>query len=454
MPATSQPGTCGSDRARLAAGEPQVHVVQGAGDGPHGHVAGTHRRVGRWCRSGRSRVTRRGSRPASERTGTFCKDRASRDLLPVETRRRSRVRPMDDAALVEAARSGDGSAWGAIYDRYADKLHDHCHRILRDRDEAADALHDAFIAASQHLDQLRDPTRLRPWLYSICRHEALRRARQRSRVELTDEVDEMSGVEVDLDRGTAHDGAPGARVGGGRRPQPPRPGAARPQPPSGARGPGPGRRHGDVAQQLLRDAQPPARPGGALARCAAHRPARAGGLRRARRDPRRVGTGGSPRCSASEWPGTSTAATSARERRAAVASPLALLAAAPLVPAPAQLRARVARRPSGPTWPVPPVRFTQRRASPRQSTVASADARLVARGRRRRARRHRRRPGRHGEAATIDARSRRSSQPPRPPRPPPPRLMPPTTTTVPATTTTTGARQHPDHAPRGRHDQH
>ena len=82
---------------------------------------------------------------------------------------------MDDAALVEAARSGDPTAWAAIYDRYADKLHDHCHRILRDRDEAADALHDAFIAASRHLDQLRDPSRLRPWLYSICRHEALRR---------------------------------------------------------------------------------------------------------------------------------------------------------------------------------------------------------------------------------------------------------------------------------------
>jgi RNA polymerase sigma factor (sigma-70 family) len=108
---------------------------------------------------------------------------------------------MDDAALVEAARGGDGAAWGAIYDRYADKLHDHCHRILRDRDEAADALHDAFIVASHHLDQLRDPSRLRPWLYSICRHESLRRARRRNRVDLTDEIDGMSGPEVDLDRG-------------------------------------------------------------------------------------------------------------------------------------------------------------------------------------------------------------------------------------------------------------
>ncbi len=108
---------------------------------------------------------------------------------------------MDDATLVEAARRGDDSAWADIYDRYADRLHDHCYRILRDRDEAADALHDAFLAASRNLQQLRDPARLRPWLYSICRHTSLRRLKARDRVELTDAPDEMSTGDVELDRG-------------------------------------------------------------------------------------------------------------------------------------------------------------------------------------------------------------------------------------------------------------
>ena len=108
---------------------------------------------------------------------------------------------MDDATLVAAARSGDDTAWAAIYDRYADKLHDHCHRILRDRDEAADALHDGFLAAARNLHQLREPDRLRPWLYSICRHTSLRRLKARDRVDLTDQVDEMSAPEGDLDRG-------------------------------------------------------------------------------------------------------------------------------------------------------------------------------------------------------------------------------------------------------------
>ena len=108
---------------------------------------------------------------------------------------------MDDATLVAAARSGDDTAWAAIYDRYADKLHDHCHRILHDRDEAADALHDAFLAASRNLHQLREPDRLRPWLYSICRHTSLRRLKARGRVDLTDSVDEMMAPETDLGRG-------------------------------------------------------------------------------------------------------------------------------------------------------------------------------------------------------------------------------------------------------------
>jgi RNA polymerase sigma factor (sigma-70 family) len=111
------------------------------------------------------------------------------------------VHLMDDATLVAAARSGDDTAWAAIYDRYADKLHDHCHRILRDRDEAADAVHDAFLAAARNLHQLREPDRLRPWLYSICRHTSLRRLKARDRVDLTDSVDEMMAPEGDPDRG-------------------------------------------------------------------------------------------------------------------------------------------------------------------------------------------------------------------------------------------------------------
>ena len=100
------------------------------------------------------------------------------------------TRGMDaDAALVGAARSGDHGAFAAIYDRYADRLHDFAYSVLRDRDEAADVTHDTFLIASQRLGQLRDPSKLRAWLFAIARHEALRRTRARGRVVVTDARD-------------------------------------------------------------------------------------------------------------------------------------------------------------------------------------------------------------------------------------------------------------------------
>lgn len=104
---------------------------------------------------------------------------------------------MDDAELARQAADGDQHAWAEIYDRYADRLHDYCHSILRDRHESADALHDAFVTAATKIGQLRDPARLRPWLYSICRTQSLAALRKRSREVPDADVAEMSPPTVD-----------------------------------------------------------------------------------------------------------------------------------------------------------------------------------------------------------------------------------------------------------------
>src|SRR6266545_1100109 len=105
-----------------------------------------------------------------------------------------------DAELVAAAMGGDRGAFAAIYDRYADRLHDFCWSLLRDRDEAADATQDAFLVAAERLGQLRDPERLRPWLYAVARSQALRRARARQRVapeeDMIDRPDTADGPEL------------------------------------------------------------------------------------------------------------------------------------------------------------------------------------------------------------------------------------------------------------------
>jgi RNA polymerase sigma factor (sigma-70 family) len=117
---------------------------------------------------------------------------------------RPRPDARDDGQLVRAATAGERGAFAAIYDRYANRLHDFCWGLLRDRDEAADATQDAFLVAAERLGQLRGPERLRPRLYAVARSQALRRIRARSRVapeeEMTDLPDPAPGPEQSAER--------------------------------------------------------------------------------------------------------------------------------------------------------------------------------------------------------------------------------------------------------------
>jgi RNA polymerase sigma factor (sigma-70 family) len=100
-----------------------------------------------------------------------------------------------DAELACAATAGDRRAFAQIYDRYADRLHDFCVGMLRERDGAADCVQDVFCTAATTLSQLREPDKLRPWLYAIARHEALRRIRHRQREQLCDDLPEAASGE-------------------------------------------------------------------------------------------------------------------------------------------------------------------------------------------------------------------------------------------------------------------
>ncbi|MBJ7339585.1 sigma-70 family RNA polymerase sigma factor [Mycolicibacterium sp.] len=108
-----------------------------------------------------------------------------------------------DAELVGAAIAGDTAAFAEIYDRYANRLYDFCVGIVGDRD-AADCVQEAFCNAVVDLPKLRDPDKLRPWLYAIARHQAFRtlRARQRETVsdDLPDEPDSGAGPDTQAAR--------------------------------------------------------------------------------------------------------------------------------------------------------------------------------------------------------------------------------------------------------------
>jgi len=86
-----------------------------------------------------------------------------------------------DAQLVLAARANDRRAFNALYDRYADRVHAFCFNRLRDANDAEDALRETFVAAHGQLQQLDDPSRFRPWLFSIARTTIIDLGRTRGR---------------------------------------------------------------------------------------------------------------------------------------------------------------------------------------------------------------------------------------------------------------------------------
>jgi RNA polymerase sigma factor (sigma-70 family) len=104
----------------------------------------------------------------------------------------------DDADLVGAAIAGDRAAFAGIYDRYADRLYDFCVGMVGASD-AADCVQEAFCQAAVALSSLRDPDKLRPWLYSIVRHQALRALRARKRELTSDELPEEPSADAGPD---------------------------------------------------------------------------------------------------------------------------------------------------------------------------------------------------------------------------------------------------------------
>jgi RNA polymerase sigma-70 factor (ECF subfamily) len=88
----------------------------------------------------------------------------------------------DLARLLGAVAGGDRAALRRVYEAQSVRLFGLANAILRDRDAAADALHDAFLRVSQRAGQY-DPARgaAAAWLAGVVRHAALDQARRRGR---------------------------------------------------------------------------------------------------------------------------------------------------------------------------------------------------------------------------------------------------------------------------------
>src|SRR5580692_4962991 len=84
---------------------------------------------------------------------------------------------MQDREVVASIVAGDPAGLAEAYDKYARVLYGYSKTFLREPADAADVVHDTFVIAAGNLDRLRDPERLRPWLYAVARNLCLRKLR-------------------------------------------------------------------------------------------------------------------------------------------------------------------------------------------------------------------------------------------------------------------------------------
>lgn len=99
----------------------------------------------------------------------------------------------DDIGLVEAARNGDRTAFGQLYDRYAPMVHG----ILLARvplREVDDLVQDVFLSVLPRLHSLRDAKRFGAWLAAITRNRANDYYRRTAKE--VDQTEELSGNEA------------------------------------------------------------------------------------------------------------------------------------------------------------------------------------------------------------------------------------------------------------------
>src|SRR5262249_55314771 len=80
---------------------------------------------------------------------------------------------LDDHSLVQACRAGQTEAFGALVERYQNRLYPTVLRVIGSAEDAKDVLQDTFLRAFEKLDQFQGESSFYTWLYRIAVNLAL-----------------------------------------------------------------------------------------------------------------------------------------------------------------------------------------------------------------------------------------------------------------------------------------
>lgn len=87
----------------------------------------------------------------------------------------SALETADDAALVEAARRGDSTAFDQLVTRHRRAVYQVCYRFVHEHEDAADLTQDTFVRAWKSLANFRGDARFGTWIYRIAVNVSLNR---------------------------------------------------------------------------------------------------------------------------------------------------------------------------------------------------------------------------------------------------------------------------------------
>ena len=96
---------------------------------------------------------------------------------------------LNEKQLVNLAKQGNPAAVTEIVNLYSDKLYTLLIRLLRNKEEAEDALQETFITMIEKISTFEEQSKLYTWLYRVATNVALMKLRSKSK-EQTLEIDE------------------------------------------------------------------------------------------------------------------------------------------------------------------------------------------------------------------------------------------------------------------------
>jgi RNA polymerase sigma-70 factor (ECF subfamily) len=103
----------------------------------------------------------------------------------------------DDLDLVHASKNGDVAAFEQLVKRYDRKLLRIAQHVIHNREDAQDAVQEAFLKAFQNLGQFREESQFSTWLIRITLNQSLLKLRkQRANREVSQDQDFQSEMDV------------------------------------------------------------------------------------------------------------------------------------------------------------------------------------------------------------------------------------------------------------------